>query len=165
MVIEMRRGFGSALMIAAASGLLTLALPNIAMAQSKAKTDFYTLCALHPEAAVCPKIFRQAMHQSGPGVLAVQKAYQSYARYLENPHGGLTAADRRYLRMNNIVVPNWLSPAQMAGLHNVINDPTYAKKAQARQAAVNNFIGRAVQSGLYCDFNTCGKKSADMLLS
>ena len=161
----MRRSIGSVLMIAGAAALLTLMPPNIARAQSKAKADPDMLCALHPEATICPKIFRQAMRQSGPGAQAVKDAYESYARYFQDPHGGLTAADRRYLRQNGLAVPGWLNPAQMAGLHNVINDPALAGKAKAREAAVDNFIGRAVQSGLYCDFNVCGRKSADMLRS
>ncbi len=154
---------GSALLIAGLSSLIGLTEINIAMAQSGHVKDPYMLCALHPEAAPCPKIVREAMNKSGPGAEAVKQAYESYVRYLENGHGGLTAADRHYLQRNGIAAPDWLSPVQMAGLHNVINNPALADKAQARQEAVNRFIGYAVQSSLYCDFNICGKSSTSLL--
>jgi hypothetical protein len=83
---------------------------------------------------------------------AVRAEYTGYARYL-NGTGALTEADRQYLKNNTIIMPPGLSVTNQAGLHNVINDKSLS--ADARRAAVNNFLSRAVQAELYCTFNDC----------
>ncbi len=83
---------------------------------------------------------------------AVRAEYTGYVRYLGGSET-LTERDRAYLKENQITVPNYLSAANQAGLHNVINDTSL--KADAKRAAVNNFLSRAVQAELYCHVNNC----------
>ena len=119
--------------------------------------DLYTLCALYPKAGTCEEIYRRALRDSSIPAQAVRAEYEGYVRYLGG-NASLTETDRQYLRQNGIRVPEDLSPADQAGLHNVINDAGLS--AEARSGAVNNFLGRAVQAGLYCGFNSCNNGTA-----
>jgi hypothetical protein len=117
--------------------------------ESKSFQDFYLLCAFYPKPGICEDVYRHAMTDKDIKAQAVRAEYEGYARYLGNGQS-LTDADRQYLRENQIRFPNDLSPADQGGLHNVINDPTLAKDADARRGAVNNFLSRAVEAQLYC---------------
>ena len=67
----------------------------------------------------------------------------------------MTPEDLKYLQANAIRLPDELSPAQKSGLHNVINDSALQGNPAAKNSAITNFIGRAVQADLYCGFNDC----------
>jgi hypothetical protein len=114
--------------------------------------DLYILCAFYPKPGTCDEVYRQAMTDNGIGAEAVRAEYTSYVRYLGGSEK-LTDADHRYLQENAILMPLGLSAANQAGLHKVINDPSM--KGDAKRAAVNNFLGRAVQAELYCKFTPC----------
>lgn len=138
-----------------AAGSPTLAVPSSAKSsagQNRPAEDLYMLCAFYPKRGTCEPVYQQALKDNSISATAVRAEYTGYARYL-NGSSPLTEADRQYLKESGILVPNDLSAANRAGLHNVINDP--ALTADARRAAVNNFLGRAVEAELYCEFNNC----------
>jgi hypothetical protein len=136
------------------------ALPAIAVtpstgpsaAQAKPTEDLYMLCAFYPKPGTCEAVYQRALKDNSITAEAVRAEYTGYARYL-NGSSPLTDADRQYLKETGILVPGDLSPANQAGLHNVINDAQLS--ADARRAAVNNFLSRAVEAELYCGFNSC----------
>jgi hypothetical protein len=128
-------------------------------AQTQPAADLYMLCAFYPKPGTCEAVYQKALKDNSITAEAVRAEYTGYARYL-NGSSPLTDADRQYLRETGILVPNDLSPANQAGLHNVINDP--ALTADARRAAVNNFLSRAVEAELYCGFNNCQEDTSRM---
>ena len=115
--------------------------------------DLYTMCAFYPKPGTCEEVYRQAMRDNSITAQAVRAEYTGYARYL-NGAAALTETDRRFLRDNGIRVSGDLSLANQAGLHNVINDASL-RGEDAKRAAVNNFLSRAVEAELYCGFNSC----------
>lgn len=110
------------------------------------------VCAFYPKPGTCESVYQQAMKDTSISAQAVRAEYTGYARYL-NGTGSLTDADRRYLKDNAVMVPADLSAANQSGLHNVINDPSL--NPDARRAAVNNFLSRAVEAELFCSLNDC----------
>lgn len=144
-----------------AAGSLAIAVPSSATSsagQDQPAEDLYMLCAFYPKRGTCEPVYRQALKDKSISAMAVRTEYTGYARYL-NGSSPLTESDRQYLKDAGILVPNDLSAANRAGLHNVINDP--ALTADARRAAVNNFLGRAVEAELYCEFNNCREAHTD----
>lgn len=125
---------------------------SVPATQSKRLEDLYLLCAFYPKQGTCEPVYQHALKDNSIAAEAVRAEYAGYARYL-NGSAPLTDADREYLNKTGIRVPNDLSAANQTGLHNVINDA--ALSADARRAAVNNFLSRAVEAELYCGFNSC----------
>lgn len=119
---------------------------------SQAPDQLYRMCAFYPKPGTCEEIYRHAMQDSSISAEAVRAEYNGYARYLTGATS-LTDVDRQYLKENGIRMPYELSADNQAGLHNVINDPTL--DGDAKRAAINNFLSRAVQAELYCSFNSC----------
>ena len=150
-------GLASLAMVTPARSDDVPASPNLIGNPAAAAQDLYLLCAFYPKPGTCEEVYRRAMRDGGIGAEAVRAEYEGYVRYLGG-NTSLTDTDREYLRQNGIRVPDDLAPADQAGLHNVINDP--ALDAGARALAVNNFLGRAIQAGLYCSFNSCGERAA-----
>lgn len=148
------RFFPSRLAGLAIAGLSTLPVSS-AHVQMVDPDAFYTLCTFYPQDSRCPPVHAHALKDTSPSATAVKDAFDHYARYLKQPSGGLTDEDRQYLRESGIRFPSDLSPANQAGLHNVIHDPALQKDEGARRAEVNNFISRAVSAELYCAFNSC----------
>jgi hypothetical protein len=120
--------------------------------QARPAEDLYMLCAFYPKQGTCEPVYQRALKDNSISAEAVRAEYTGYARYLKGS-SPLTDADRQYLKETGIRVPNDLSAPNQAGLHNVINDPELS--ADARRAAVNNFLSRAVEAELYCGFNSC----------
>jgi len=120
--------------------------------QNSTAQDLYMVCAFYPKPGTCEKVYQQAMKDKSITAEAVRAEYNGYARYLDGS-GSLTDADRQWLNNSGVHLPSDLTPANQAGLHNVINDPKIA--AEARLTAVNNFLSRAVEAELYCGFNSC----------
>lgn len=146
--------------ISKATGSPTIAVTSAAgssAASGRAIADLYLLCAFYPKPGTCEAVYQRAMKDDSISAEAVRAEYTGYARYL-NGNSVLTEADRQYLKETGILVPNDLSAANQAGLHNVINDPTLS--ADARRAAVNNFLNRAVEAELYCGFSSCAEDSS-----
>lgn len=114
--------------------------------------SLYMLCAFYPQPDTCDSVYQRAMKDDDVSALAVKAEFKGYARYLRGI-APLTDADRKYLKENNIFVPNDFGTSNLTGLHNVINDPTLS--ASDRKRAVNNFLSRAVEAELYCAFNPC----------
>jgi hypothetical protein len=121
-------------------------------AEAQPTDNLYMLCAFYPKQGTCEAVYQRALKDNSISAEAVRAEYTGYARYL-NGNSPLTEADRQYLKDNAIRMPYDLSAANQAGLHNVINDPSL--DAEAKRAAVNNFLSRAVEAELYCGFNTC----------
>jgi hypothetical protein len=113
----------------------------------------YLVCTFYPKPGTCEDVYRQAMKDDSILAEAVRAEYTGYVRYL-NGEATLSETDRQFLKDNSILVPEDLSPANQAGLHNVINDASLT--GDAKRAAANNFISRAVEAELYCGFNNCG---------
>ena len=145
--------------LAPVMALVCLAGPALAAPAQSVAPDAYTLCSFYPQAKDCEAVYRQALTNSNPAAESVTAAYEGYGRYLRNPADGLTSEDRKYLSDNQINLPSDLSPSDLGGLHNVINDPVLAGSEAARRTAVNNFINRALEAELYCDFNVCEAKA------
>jgi len=120
------------------------------------------VCAFYPNPGTCKPVYQRAMKDTSISAQAVRAEYLGYARYV-NGTGSLTDADRQYLRNNKILMPPSLNAANQAGLHNVINDT--GLNPDARRAAVNNFLSRAVEAELYCSFNDCKSAGAGTALS
>ena len=138
-----------------AAGSLAIAAPSpvtSSVGQNQPAEELYMLCAFYPKPGTCEPVYQQALKDNSISAKSVRAEYTGYARYL-NGSSPLTDADRQYLKEAEILMPNDLSAANQAGLHNVINDP--ALTADARRAAVNNCLGRAVEAELYCEFNNC----------
>jgi hypothetical protein len=136
--------------------LAMLAIMPAASAQTPTQNaDLYVPCSFYPQGTGCEAAYRQALHDDSPAAASVRAVFQSYARYLKPDRGGLTEEDKRYLAQNDIQMPFDLTAADTAGLHNVINDGSLAKNPDERRAAVNAFIGRAVQAELYCGTSPC----------
>jgi hypothetical protein len=114
--------------------------------------DLYMVCAFYPKPGTCEDVYQHAMRDNSISAQAVRAEYTGYARYL-NGAETLSEADRQFLKDSGIRVPQDLSPANQAGLHNVINDSSLS--GDAKRAAVNNFLSRAVEAELYCGFNNC----------
>ena len=114
--------------------------------------NLYMVCAFYPKPGACEDVYRHAMRDNSISAQAVRAEYAGYARYL-NGAATLNEADRQFLKDSGIRAPQNLSPANQAGLHNVINDPSLS--GDAKHAAVNNFLSRAVEAELYCGFNNC----------
>ena len=119
--------------------------------------DPYMVCAFYPKPGTCEEVYRQAMRDNTITAQAVRAEYMGYARYLEGA-AALTEMDRQFLKDKGIRVPEDLSPANQAGLHNVINDASLS--GDAKSAAVNNFLSRAVEAELYCGFNNCQESAS-----
>ncbi len=117
------------------------------------------LCTFYPKRGTCEPVYQRALKDNSITAEAVRAEYTGYARYL-NGSSPLTDEDRQYLKETGILVPSDLSVVNQAGLHNVINDP--ALTADARRAAVNNFLSRAVEADLYCGFNNCQEDTSRM---
>jgi hypothetical protein len=120
--------------------------------RAQSPNRLYMLCTFYPKPGTCEAAYRHAMHDNAIAAQAVRAEYAGYARYL-NGSASLTDADRQYLKDENIPMPSGLDAANLAGLHNVINDA--ALTGNAKRAAINNFLGRAVEAQLYCGFNDC----------
>jgi len=114
--------------------------------------DLYTVCAFYPKPGTCEEVYQQTMRDNSITAQAVRAEYTGYARYL-NGTAALTETDRQFLRDNGIRVSGDLSLTNQAGLHNVINDASL--RGDAKRAAVNNFLSRAVEAELYCGLNSC----------
>ncbi|HEY2010871.1 MAG TPA: hypothetical protein VGH23_17920 [Rhizomicrobium sp.] len=114
--------------------------------------DLYMVCAFYPKPGTCEDVYRRAMRDKSVSAEAVRAEYTGYARYLSGA-ATLSEADRQFLKDNGIRVPQDLSPANQAGLHNVINDASLSD--DAKRAAVNNFLSRAVEAEIYCGLNGC----------
>jgi len=134
-----------------------LAMPHASQAQGADMQALYTKCAFYPQAEVCDQAYRTALtDKDNPAAAAVKAEYEGYGHYLKSNGTPLTAQDEGYLRANAIRLPDQLSQAQRSGLHNVIQDPALQQDVSAKNRAITNFIGRAVQADLYCGFNDCG---------
>ncbi len=133
---------------------LVVAATTPAQAQTP-DMNLYVQCSFYPQGKGCERIYQQALHDDGPAAIAVRDAFKYYARYLKSDSTGLTDDDKRYLAHNEIRAPFDLNTANLAGLHNVINDPDLAADPTARRTAVNGFIARAVQAELYCGISNC----------
>ncbi len=162
------------LIVSALAMALSLACGAAVQAQDLAKVDpartpatlsspaapsqaLYQLCTFYPKPGTCEMVYRRASRDGSVTAQAVKAEYNGYARYLHG-RAGLTDADRRFLQANAIRLPAGLSPLDQAGLHNLLNQP--GLDAQARRLAANNFLSRAVEARLYCDFNACGEGTA-----
>jgi len=132
-----------------APAIIAQAAPTKAAASVQ---DLYMVCAFYPKPGTCDEVYRQAMRDNSISAQAVRAEYIGYARYLGGA-AALTETDRQFLKDNGIRVPEDLSPANQAGLHNVINDASL--NADNKRAAINNFLSRAVEAELYCGFNSC----------
>lgn len=115
----------------------------------------YTRCSFRPQGSGCAAAYQKALTETSPEAAAVRRAFHDYAHYLTPTGGGLTATDRRFLTDSAIALPQGLTREDLAGLHNVINDPALTTDKTARKAAVNNFLSRAVEAELYCDLSSC----------
>jgi hypothetical protein len=138
---------------AAFASLSAIAGASAVLAQAT-EADRYTYCAFRPQASSCEAVYRHALTDPTPAADAVKAAFEGYGRYVRNANGVLTDDDRRYLVTSGIQLPD-LTPQDQAGLHWVINDPSVQQNADAKRVAVINFLGRAVQAELYCNFNNC----------
>jgi hypothetical protein len=136
-----------------ATVLLSAALAGIPLSLRAQQFDGYAACSFYPQGAGCDQVYRQALKDNSPSALPVRGAFQDYARYLKMPASGLSAEDRRWLQDNGIRLPA-LNPSNQAGLHNLLHDQAL-QDGDKKRAAVNNFLGRAVQAELYCSFNSC----------
>jgi hypothetical protein len=134
---------------------LVMAMPAASAQTPTNDAALYVRCSFYPQGPGCEGAYKQALHDDSPAAASVRDAFHYYARYLKPDSGGLTEEDKRYLAQNDIQVPFDLTPADGAGLHNVINDGSLAKQPDERRAAVNGFIGRAVQAELYCGTSPC----------
>lgn len=114
--------------------------------------NLYMVCAFYPKPGTCEDVYRRAMRDNSISAQAVRAEYAGYARYL-NGAATLSEADRQFLKDSGIRVPQDLSPTNQGGLHNVINDPSLSD--DAKRAAVNNFLSRAVEAEIYCGLNGC----------
>ena len=138
-------------------GLGILAMPHASRAQGADIQASYTKCAFYPQAEVCDQAYKNALaDKDNPAAAAVKAEYERDGRYLKSNGTSLTAEDEAYLRANAIRLPDQLSQAQRSGLHNVIQDPALQRDVSAKNIAITNFIGRAVEADLYCGFNDCG---------
>ena len=116
--------------------------------------DPFISCSFYPQGPGCEAVYRRALKENSPVAVSVRGAFEGYARYLKHQNAGLTEGDRRYLRDYDIRLPFELNRQNLAGLHNVINDPAL-KGGQVRRAAVNRFVAHAVQAELYCGTQKC----------
>ncbi len=135
---------------------LTFAAPVAAQSQN---TDSYIRCSFYPQGTGCDQVYQQARFDRSPGAASVRNAFEHYARYLKPRTSGLTDNDKLYLAQNQIRVFD-LDEGDLAGLHNVINDPDLAKDPAAKLTEVNGFIARAVQAELYCGLNQCRENTS-----
>jgi hypothetical protein len=138
-------------------GLAVRGSPQTAAVSPSAR-QLYAKCALYPEPGTCEAVYQAAMRDDSVLAEAPRAEYAFYARYLTG-QGTLTEQDLQFLKDNAIVLPDGLSGADLAGLHNVIRDESL--KPGAKRAAVNNFLSRAVQAELYCGFNSCAQGRAE----
>ena len=142
----------------AVSAIICLSLISGAAVAVRAQTpDPYVRCSFYPRGAGCEQVYQQAQRDSSPGAASVRNAFERYARYLKPENSGLTAEDKAYLAQNGIRFFD-LEQEDLEGLHNVINDPAWAKDIEGRRNAVNAFIAHAVQAELYCGRNRCPEK-------
>jgi hypothetical protein len=146
-----------------ASTLVIFCNGAAARAQTAGDSANYILCAFYPAAAACPNVYQEALKSDGPAAAAVKAAYQAYGKYLKLGGQGLDATDRKFLHDNQIDLPPDLSAADLAGLHNLIQDPSLA--GDARRIAAINYLNRAVEAELFCHFNNCGAGAAQPLTS
>ncbi|HUO92745.1 MAG TPA: hypothetical protein VMU22_07480 [Rhizomicrobium sp.] len=109
-------------------------------------------CLLGPDLQLCEGLYRKAMHDSAPAAWSLRQAYKHYARYLTGNHA-LTNADQQYLKANHIDLPNDLTPLQISGLHNAINDPSL--QGNAATSNVTNYLLRAEEANIYCGLQPC----------
>jgi len=112
------------------------------------------VCIFAPDPARCEPVYRQALKDSSPESISVREAYERYAKYLKDPHNTLSDADRKFIKANAIDMPDDLTPAQLSGLHNVINDRATGG-AEDHKAAVVNFLLRAGEANIYCGLDNC----------
>jgi len=125
-----------------------------------AQPDRYSSCSFYPQGAGCDQAYQQALTDKSPEALLVREAFQKYARYLKLPAAELTPEDQRWLKENSIRLPA-LNAANRSGLHHLLHDESL-KENEAKQAAANNFIGRAVEAELYCSLNGCEPATPDV---
>jgi hypothetical protein len=145
--------------LATASSLPASVKTATAPSTNGSTQDLYMVCAFYPKPDTCESVYRKAMDDNSITAEAVKAEYKGYARYLSG-NATLNDADRQYLKDNGISVPNDLSAANQAGLHNVISDPSLT--ANEKRVAVNNFLSRAVEAELYCGFNSCEENNQRM---
>jgi hypothetical protein len=82
---------------------------------------------------------------------------QQFNDYEQNAFsGGLTADDIRFLKDNQIRVPEELSPIQKGGLHNVINDPKTRNDPATRAREVDFYLNLAVGQTIHCAIDPRG---------
>lgn len=142
----------------AISTLICLSLISGAAVAARAQTpDPYVRCSFYPQGAGCERVYQKAQSDSSPGAASVRNAFEHYARYLKPENSGLSVEDKTYLVQNGIRFFE-LEKENLQGLHNVINDPAWAKDTEARRMEVNAFIAHAVQAELYCARNRCPDK-------
>ena len=147
-----RNSYGRNAWLALAAILLATATPARALDDG---VDRYVRCSFYPQGKGCDQAYQQALHDVSPAAASVRDAFKHYAHYLRPDTSGLSDDDKRYLVQNEIRAPFDLSAANLAGLHNVINDPSLAGDPTARRLAVNAFIAHAVQAELYCGTGGC----------
>jgi hypothetical protein len=134
-----------------------LAATASGQAQIPDSASLYIKCTFYPQAGVCDQVYQTAIaERDNPAAAAVRDEYDGYGRYLKSTSTALTPEDVEYLKDNAVDLPEELSPAQLSGLHNVLTDPALQNDAREKNAAINNFLNRAVEADLYCAFNDCG---------
>lgn len=132
-------------------------LPAAVVAAHAQATDPYVRCSFYPQGTGCKEVLQQAQRDSSPAAASVRNAFEHYVRYLKPENSGLSAEDKTYLAQNGIRYFD-LEKENLEGLHNVINDPAWAKDTVAKRMEVNAFIAHAVQAELYCGRNRCPEK-------
>jgi hypothetical protein len=124
-------------------------------AEAQSDINLYVRCSFYPQGKGCDQAYQQARRDPSPSAVSVREAFEHYLHYLKPATSVLTDGDKRYLVQNEIRAPFELRAADLAGLHNVINDPSLANDPAAKRLAVNGFIARAVQAELYCGADGC----------
>ena len=76
---------------------------------------------------------------------------QQFEQY-ENTASSLTAVDIQYLKDNQLILPDGLSPAQNAGLDSVINDPRLQNDSTTRRQWVDYYLNLAAAQNMGCMF-------------
>ena len=64
----------------------------------------------------------------------------------------LTSGDLLYVKQNKLDIDD-LSSSQLAGLHNVINDPKTKNDPKARLDSVHTYLGKTAAGNFYCTMN------------
>ena len=117
------------------------------------------ICIFAPDPVKCEPVYRNALKDPSPESTSVRESYEHYAKYLKDPHNTLSDADRQFIKANAIQMPDDLTPAQLSGLHAVINDRVTGG-AEDRKAAVVNYLLRAGEANIYCGIESCNAGNA-----